>query len=139
MVFRVFVDDKARQQRGSGHVLNALVFGCHVGGGRRLFWRKDEDRGVGRRYAVTSPRPFRVANARWLLCGRLDPCAVAVEQLVAAAMNTRKALAAAMAAGRWSFSVTVQWVVERRVCGRRRGERVRRGRTCWRSSRAAWP
>ena len=40
---------------------------------------------------------------------------MAVEELVTVAMPTRKALAAAMAAGRWSYSVSVQGVVVRAV------------------------
>ena len=38
-----------------------------------------------------------------------------VKELVAAAMNTREAFAAAMAARRWAFSAAVQGVVERPV------------------------
>ena len=98
VVLRVFVSDKARRQCGSWRGLNALVFGHRVEGGRRLFGR--EDRGVVRRCAATSPRPLRVADAQRLLCRRLVPHAVAMEELAAAVMKTRMTLVAAMVAGR---------------------------------------
>ena len=62
-----------------------------------------------------SPQPLCAAYVQRWLCGRLVPHTVAVKELVTAAMATQKALAAAMAAGRWSCSVAVQGVVVRTV------------------------
>ena len=113
VVLRVFVGGEAWQQRGSARGPTVLVFGRRAGGGRGRFGRAD--RGVVRRYTAMSPWPLRVTDAQRLPCGRWAPHAVVVKELVTAAMNTREALAAAMAAGRCSFSAAVQGVVERPV------------------------